>query len=280
MRPALYAARNLLKAALLLGGFVAAWTALGWWLGGFRTASIFFVAALLMAATLHVYGGRALLQSLGARELQLAELPALHSTAGRLARVAGVACPKLYTIDHSYPFALSVGRGGGDHGVALSRGFLSLATPAELEGVLAHEIAHARHRDVTVQTPVVLLAVWLLELSCIGGFLERALVYLLAPVAASFVQVMLSPKRELLADAAAAEYCGSPHGLADALGTMDQAMQLFPFQASPATEPLFLITPFGRDRLAAMFATHPPLGDRIARLRARDPDRRERLQAA
>lgn len=280
MRTSVTAALNLLKAVLLLGGFVAAWTALGWWLGGFRAASIFFVPALLMAATLHVYGGRVLLQALGARELMLAELPAVHSTAERLAAAAGVSRPKLYVIDHSYPLAFSVGRGAAEQGIALSRGFVSLATPAELEGVLAHEIAHARHRDLTVQTPVVLLAVWLVELSRIGGFLERAMLYVLAPLAASFVHVLLSPKRELLADAAAAELCGSPHGLADALGAMDQAMQFFEFKASPATEPLYIVSPFGQDRLATMFSTHPPLDERVQRLRDLDPEWRERRRAA
>jgi heat shock protein HtpX len=280
MRPGLHAARNILKAVLLLGGYVAGLAALGWWLDGFRAASVFFVVALLMAATVHVYGGRVLLQALRARELLLGEAPVLHSTAERLAMAAGVARPKLYAIDHSYPLALSVGRGASDVGIALSRGLLGMATPAELEGILSHELAHARNRDNTVQTPVVLLAVWLVEASRIGGYLERALLYILAPVAASLVQVTLSPRREFAADETAAGICGSPHGLADALVALDQAMQFFEFRASPATEPIYIVSPFGRDRLAAMFATHPSLEERIGRLRALDPESRERQQAA
>jgi heat shock protein HtpX len=276
----LRAARNVAKALLLLGGFVAALSAFGWWLGGFGVASVFFVVALLMAATMQWYGPRVILASLGARELALVEAPLLHTTAERLAGVAGVGRPKLYLLDDGHPRAFSVGRGAGDLGVALSRGLVGMAPPAELEGILAHELAHARHRDVTIQTPVVLLAIWLVEASRIGGWLERALLYILAPLAASLVQITLSPKRELAADARAAEICGSPHGLADGLVRLEQAMELIEFRgASPATEPLYTVSPFGQDRLAAMFSTHPPVAERVQRLRELDPGWRERLRA-
>ncbi len=159
MGPRLLVARNVLKAWLLLGGWVGALTALGWWLGEFRVASVFFVLTLLMSATVHWYGARIILTALGARELTLGEGAALHATAERLAREAGVARPKLYLLADGHPRALTVGRGAGDFGIAVSQGLLALTTPAELEGVLAHELAHARHRDVTIQTPVVLIAV-------------------------------------------------------------------------------------------------------------------------
>jgi len=276
-----HAARNIVKTLLVLGGLVAGLTALGWWLGGLGLASVFLVVALLMAATIHWYGPRVLLASLGARELMLAEAPQLHTTAERMAVAAGVARPKLFLVDESHPRAFSVGRGAGDISIALSRGLLSMAPPAELEGILAHELAHARRRDVTVQTTVVLLAVWLIEASRIGGWLQRALLFVLAPVAASLVQITLSPKRELAADREAARICDSPHGLADALVRIDQIMELVEFRgASPATEPLYLVSPFGDDRLAAMFSTHPPLAERVQRLRELDPGWRERLRAA
>jgi heat shock protein HtpX len=275
------AARNIAKTLLVLGGLVAGLTALGWWLGGLGLATVFLVVTLLMAATIHWYGPRVLLASLEARELMLAEAPQLHTTAERVAVAAGVARPKLFLVDDSHPRAFSVGRGAGDVSIALSRGLVSMARPAELEGILAHELAHARRRDVTVQTTVVLLAVWLIEASRVGGWLQRALLFVLAPVAASLVQVTLSPKRELAADREAARICDSPHGLADALVRLDQAMELVEFRgASPATEPLYLVSPFGDDRLAAMFTTHPPLAERIQRLRELDPGWRERLRAA
>ncbi|MGH3014348.1 MAG: M48 family metalloprotease, partial [Gaiellaceae bacterium] len=226
MRGTLLAARNVAKAALLYGGLAGGLFALGWWIGGVRLGSVFLVVGLLMSATVYWYGPRVILASLGARELPLAEAPALHSTAERLAMAARVERPKVYVLADGHPRAFSVGRGAGASGIAVTQGLVGLLSPAELEGVLAHELAHARHRDLLVQTPVVLVAGWLVEASRIGGFLERALLFVLGPVAASVVQVLLSPKRELAADARAAEICGSPHPLADALVRIEQAMEL------------------------------------------------------
>jgi heat shock protein HtpX len=277
---ALQIARNAANAFVFLGGFAALLTAFGWWLGGFRIASLFFVVGLLMTATLAWYGPRIILASLGARELTLAEGPVLHATVERLAAAAGVERPRLYLLPDGHPRALSVGRGASWTGIALSQGLLGVATPAELEGVVAHELAHARLRDVVVQTPVVLVAGWLLEASRIGGALERALLFLLGPVAASVVQVLLSPKREFAADRLAARTLGSPHPLADALLRLEQTQELVAFQASPATEPLYTVNPFANAGLAALFSTHPPIGERVERLRALDPEWRERLRAA
>ena len=276
----LRAARNLLKAWLFLGGFVAAVTALGWWLGGFRLGSVFLVVGLLMAATVYWYGPRVILASLGARELTLGEAPLLHTTVERLASAAGVERPRLFLLPDGHPRALAVGRGATASGIALSQGLLAVATPAELEGVLAHELAHVRHRDVVVQTPAVVIAGWILEASRVGGFLERALLFVLGPVAASLVQALLSPKRDFAADRAAAQICGSPHALADALIRLEQTQELVSFRASPATAPLYTVDPFATEGIAGLFSTHPPIAERIQRLRALDPDWREKLRAA
>ena len=269
-----------MKAWVLLGGFVSLPTALGWWAGGFRPASVSLVVALLIAATVYWYGPRVVLASLGARELLLAERPRLHSTVERLALAAGVERPKLYLLPDGHPRALAVGRGTAASALAVSHGLLTIASPAELEGVLAHELGHVRHRDVVVQTSSVLIASWVLEASRLGGFLERALLFLLGPIAASIVQVLLSPKREFAADEFAARICGSPHALADALIRLEQAQELVSFRASPATEPLYTVNPFSNEGIAALFDTHPPVGDRVQRLRDRDPEWRERLRAA
>jgi heat shock protein HtpX len=276
----LVAARNILKAWLLLGGFVVGFAALGWWIGGLRLASVFFVVCLLMAATVFWYGPRIVLASLGARELMLAEATLLHTTTERLAARAGVGRPRLYLLPRGHPHALSVGRGVSGSAIALSQGLVSALPPAELEGVLGHELAKIRQRDVVVQTPVVVLAGWLVEASRVGGWLHRALLFILAPVAASIVQVFLSPRREFAADRRAADICESPHGLADALIRLEQVSELVSFEASPVTEPLYTVNPFEHVGLAAMFSTHPPIGERVARLRALDADWRERLRAA
>ena len=273
--------KNVLKCWGLLAVIAGLFGFAGWRLGDYRVAILFAGSIVLLAAAIYAYADRIVMGMLGARELVLGESPVLHSTVERLASRAGVVKPKLYVLPDSYPRALSAGRGaGGGAGLALSVGLMGVASPAELEGIVAHELAHLRHRDVLVQTVVVILATSVVELSRVGGALQRALLFVLAPVAASFVHLMLSPKREYEADRLASALCDSPHGLADALLRLEQSMGLVDFEASPATEPLYTANPFAEEGLAALFVTHPPLGERVRRLRALDPEWRERLRAA
>lgn len=271
---------NLAKSGALLVALCTMSGAVGWILGGYRLLSLFGFAAALFASAVYAYGDRFVLGMLGARELPIAEAPGVHSTVERLAALAGTAKPKLYLLPSGYPTALSVGRGRRSAAVAVSSGLLGAAPPAELDGVLAHELAHVRSRDVLVQTVAVVGAATLIELSRVGGLLQRALLFVLGPLASAFVHVLLSPRREFGADRFAAELCGTPHGLADALIRLEQASELVEFQASPATEPLYTINPFEEDGLAMLFITHPPIGERVRRLRDLDPEWRERLRAA
>jgi heat shock protein HtpX len=272
--------RNVLKAWALLIGACAVLGLLGWALGGYRLLSIFVFCGVLLAGALYWYADRVALGLVGARELPVGEGPGLHSTLERLAAVAGVPKPRLYLIQDGLPRALAAGRGVRGSTVAVSAGLLTAASPAELEAVLAHELAHIRHRDVVVQTSVVVLAATVLELSRIGGWFSRVLLWFLGPLASAFVHLLLSPKREFLADTGAAAICDSPHPLADALVRLDQAAELVAFRGSPATEPLYTINPFMEQGLAALFVTHPPVGERVRRLRELDPDWREKLRAA
>lgn len=280
MGRALPAVRNVLKAWVLVLVLCAALGAAGFWLDGYRLASIFVFCGLLLGVGAYWYADRVAMGMVGARELVPGEAPAVHATVERLAARAGVAKPRLYLIPDGFPRALSAGRGARSSALAVSRGLLGIPAPAELEGVLAHEIAHVRNRDVVVQTTAVVLAASLVELSRVGGWLTRALLYVLGPVAASFVHLLLSPKREFEADRLAAELCDSPHGLADALVWLEQASELVEFRASPATEPLYTINPFSEEGLAKLFVTHPPVGERVRRLRGLDPGWREKLRAA
>jgi heat shock protein HtpX len=269
-----------LKAWALLVGACGALGLIGWALGGYRLLSIFIFCGALLAGALYWYADRVAVGLVRARELPVGEGPGLHSTVERLAALAGVAKPRLYLIEDGLPRALAAGRGPRGSAIAVSAGLLSAASPAELEAVLAHELAHVRHRDVVVQTSVVVLAATLLELSRVGGWFQRVLLWFLGPIAAAFVHLMLSPKREFVADAAAAAICESPHPMADALVGLDQAAELVSFRGSPATEPLYTINPFMEEGLAALFVTHPPVGERVRRLRELDPDWREKLRAA
>ena len=274
------AARNLAKAWLLLVGICVLFTAVGWALGGYQVASVFLFCALLSAGGLAFYADRVVLGMVGARELLLAEAPIVHSTVERLALLAGIPKPRLYLLDDSHPRALSAGRGTRGAAIAVSRGLAALLSPAELEGVLAHEMAKIHNRDITVETPLVVLAGMTIDMSRIGGWLERVLLLFLGPIAAASLHLMLSTKREFAADRTAAGFCGSPHGLADALLRLEQTEELFPFESSPATEPLYTINPFQEEGLAALFVTHPPVGERVRRLRALDASWREKLRAA
>ena len=261
------AARNLLKAWILAAILAAVFAGIGWLLADEHGAALFAFASLLGAAGAYAVGDRALLGMLGARQFALAEDPLLRSTVDRLAARIGVSPPKIQLLDDGFPRAFAVGRNPRSATLAVSTGLLTALTPAELEAVLAHELAHVRTRDVLTQTQAVLLATTLLELSRVGGFLSRFLVAVLAPVAAAFTHLVLSTRRELAADALAAGIV-DPHDLADALIRLDRAAELVEFNASPTTEPLYTVSPFDHtDRVARMFVTHPPLADRVARLR-------------
>ncbi|HEX6762149.1 MAG TPA: M48 family metalloprotease [Gaiellaceae bacterium] len=277
----LIVARNVLKAWACLVVFVGVFGLAGWALGDYRLLLLFVGSAVLISGALYWYAERIVMGMVGARELLQGEAPGLHSTVETLSVRAGVIKPKLYVLRDGYPRALSAGRGaGGGSALAVSVGLIGVASPAELEGVVAHEIAHLRHRDVLVQTIAVVVAGSIVDLSRLGGFLQRSLLFVLAPIAAAVVHLLLSPRREYDADRLAAELCGSPHGLADALVRFEAATELVSFAAPPFTEPLYTTNPFAGERPASLFASHPPLAERLRRLRALDPEWRERLEAA
>jgi heat shock protein HtpX len=276
----LVAAWNILKTWLLVAAGCAAVAAIGWPIGGYRLVSLLVFFGLLVAGAAYWYGDRVVLGMVGARELPLGEAPAVHASVAALAGLAGLPKPRLYLLPDGFPRALTAGRGPRGGAIAVSSGLLAAAPPAELEGVLAHELAHIRNRDVLVQTAAVVVAAALIETSRVGGWLQRTLLFVLGPFAAAIVHLLLSPKREFAADRAAAALCGSPHGLADALLRLEQAAELVEFRASPATEPLYTINPFAEEGLAGLFVTHPPVGERIGRLRALDPDWLDKLRAA
>jgi heat shock protein HtpX len=275
----LLAARNLVKAWLLVLALAGIFALVGWLLDGVRGLSIFVFCALLAAAGVYWTFDRVALGMIGARELAVAEAPLLHSTVERLAARAGILKPRLYLIPDGLPIAAATGRGVRSSALAVSTGCIAACPPAELEGVLAHEIAHVRLHDVQVQTAAAVAAAVSLEASRIGGWLQRSLLFVLAPVAAACVHLLVSPKREFAADRFAAKLCDSPHGLADALTRLEQATELVAFEGSPATEPLFTINPFAGEWPARLFDTHPPIAKRVHRLRELDPDWRDKLQS-
>lgn len=260
-------ALNLLKALFLVALLAAAFGGVGWVIGGLTTALLFGFCSLLAATAVYRYGDRALLGMLGARPFALAEDPVLRSGTDKVAAQLGVRSPALFLIDDGFPRLFAVGRGPTSSSLAVSLGALRSLRREELEAAIAHELAHVRRRDVLVQTFVVLFATTLVELSRVGGWFSRFLLYVLAPIGAAFVHLLLSPRRELYADSLAASATGAAHDLADALMRLDRAAELVEFAASPATEPLYTIDPFEAEGIARMFKTHPPLDVRVRRLR-------------
>jgi heat shock protein HtpX len=273
--------RNLVKVWLIFLVPVVVAGALGWRLGDYRLALLFGGSVFLVGAVLYWYAERIAMGMVGARDLLPGEAPALHATVESLSARAGIVRPKLYVILDAYPRALTAGRGAqGGSALAVSSGLLGVATPAELEAIVAHELGHVRARDVLPQTIVAVLAAAVIDASRVGGYFQRGFLFVLGPLAASFVHLVLSPRREYDADRFAAELCGSPHGMADGLLKLEQSMGIVEFRASPATEPLYTVNPFADEGLGALFNTHPPLGDRVKRLRDLDPEWREKLRAA
>lgn len=262
------AARNLGMAWLLVLLLAAAFGGLGWLAADLRGATLFAFCSALAASGVYAFGDRILLGMLGARPLAVAEQPLLRSTVDRLATQLAIRPPKLAVVADGFPRCFVVGRGPAGSTLALSSGLLGALSKEELEAVLAHELAHVRRRDVLTQTFAVVLATTLLELTRVGGWLARALLAVLGPVASAFTHLLLSAKRELAADAAAAALT-DPHDLADALLRLDRASDLVSFEASIATEPLYTVSPFDHtERVARMFVTHPPVEERVKRLRA------------
>jgi heat shock protein HtpX len=281
VRHAVTVARNLLKIWIVYLAPVAALGAAGWRLGGYHAALTFGGTAALIGALVYRFADRIVMGMVDARELAPAEAPSVHSLVDALSARAGVARPRLYVIPQGYPRALSGGRGArGGAAIALSSGLIGGASHAELEGIVAHELAHLRNRDVLLQSVLASSAAAIIELSRLSGVLERAFLFVLGPIAAAIVHAGLSPNREYEADRYAAALCDSPHGIADALLRLEQAAELVAFQASPATEPLYTANPFADEGLARFFSTHPPLGERVRRLRELDPQWREKLRAA
>ena len=263
------AALNGLKLLVFSALVAGAWAGVGWLLGGARVALLFLFAALLVGVAVVLHAERLLIAMLGAREVPVGELPQVHSALERLAARARVPKPRLYAIDDAHLRSFAAGTGPRRSGIAFTTALLTTAPREEIEGLLAHELAHIRRRDVAVQTLVTLLSMTILEVSRLGWRAQGVLLYVLGPIAASFPNAFISPAREHRADAYAAWLTEAPLGLAGALLRLELAAEAVAFAENPATAPIYAVNPFDvDDRLAALFDLHPPVGERVRHLRA------------
>ena len=273
-----------LKTVLLLGGL----TALVVGAGSFAAPSYawaFAIAGVAMNIGMWFFSDRMVLRTSGARLLEPAESPDLHQMVRELAAGAGIPTPKLYLIEADYANAFATGRNPAHGAVAVTTGLLRVLSRREVRGVVAHEIAHIRNRDVTIATVAAGLAAVIsgianaLQFSAFFGgssddeeggvsLLGGLLFALVAPIAASLVQLAISRSREYVADATAARLTGDPEALATALERLAFAADRLPAQVEPATASLYIVNPLTGGGLASLFSTHPPMEERIARLRA------------
>jgi heat shock protein HtpX len=231
------------------------------------------------------FSDKIVLRMYGAKEVSEAEAPQLHGTVRRLAVAAGAPMPKVYVIPEESPNAFATGRNPAHAAVAVTEGILRILSPEELEGVLAHEMAHVTNRDILIQTVAATLAGAIMMLANMakfaaifgagsrddregGGGLSMLAMAIIAPLGAMLVQMAVSRSREYLADETGARFCGKPEALARALEKISNWSRQVPMHASPATAHMFILSPLSGGGLMSLFSTHPPVEKRIERLLA------------
>jgi heat shock protein HtpX len=279
---------NVLRTTVLLAALTALFLVIGGALGGNQGLFIAFVFALLMNFASYWFSDKIVLKMYGAREVSPHEAPELHQLVQRLAQRAGIPMPRVYIIPSDAPNAFATGRDPQHGAVAVTEGILRMLDTDELAGVLAHELGHIRNRDTLIMTVAATLAgaitmlAHMAQWGAIFGFGRRddedsggsgmfglLFMAILAPIAATLIQLAISRSREYFADSTGAAVAGSPSGLARALEKLHYASQRLPMEANPATAHLFIVNPLTGGSLANLFSTHPPIEERIRRLRRR-----------
>jgi heat shock protein HtpX len=274
------------KTALLLAVLTVMLVLIGGAIGGQQGMLVAFVLALAMNFFSYWFSDRIVLAMYRAQPIDEAQAPRLYAMVRRLTTRAGIPLPRVYLIRTDTPNAFATGRNPDHAAVAVTEGIMRLLDDEELEGVLAHELAHVTNRDVLISTVAATLAgaiTYLAHMAQWAAFFgggrqdddERGgnpiallLMAVLAPLAAMLVQFAVSRSREFHADATGARLAGRPWGLAKALEKLHMAQQVTPMDANPATAHLFIVNPLSGRTMMTLFSTHPPLEERIARLRA------------
>ena len=280
---------NTLKTTALLAALTVLFVLLGGMVGGEQGMVVAFLFAGLMNFASYWWSDRIVLWMYGAQEVSEAEAPDFHALVRRLAQRAGLPMPKVYLIPTETPNAFATGRNPQHAAVAATEGILRILTLDELEGVMAHELGHVRNRDILISTLAATLAGAIMMLARMaqfaawfgagrssddeegggaGGILGMILLAVLAPIAAMLIQMAISRAREYLADAAGAQISRKPWALADALEKLERAATALPLDANPSTAHLFIVNPLRGGSLLSRFSTHPPIEERVARLRA------------
>jgi heat shock protein HtpX len=275
---------NWLKTGILMAGIVALFGAMGAAIGGQQGMLIALVLGGAMNFFAYWFSDRMVLRMYDAQEVDETSAPQLYRMVKELAERAGLPMPRVYLIDAAQPNAFATGRNPEHAAVAATTGILQLLTPRELRGVMAHELAHVRHRDILVSTVSATIAGAISTLANFGMFfagsqnrenggnpLLAIVVMIFAPIAGMLIQFAISRTREFGADRGGAEISGDPNALADALAKIDAYARGIPLptaDANPATAQMMIMNPLSGGGLKGLFSTHPSTAERVARLRA------------
>ncbi len=273
---------NFSRTTLLLAGLTGLFLAAGYLIGGESGMAVAFLFALGTNLFAYWNADKVLLSMYGAKEVDEKSAPALYGTVRTLAGRAGLPMPRVYIVDNPQPNAFATGRNPAHAAVAVTTGLIRNLTMEQVAGVLSHELTHIRNRDTLTMTVTATIAGAVSMLANFAfffgnnrnnplGFLGVILVALLAPVAAVLVQLAISRGREYEADRGGAGISGNPLPLASALEKLEQArLQIGNEEAerNPATAHLFIVNPLRGGGVGSLFSTHPPIAERIARLRA------------
>jgi heat shock protein HtpX len=274
-----------LKTTLLLGSLTGLIVLIGRYFGGNSGMVIAFIFAILMNFGSYWFSDKVVLRLYKARKLSSQEAPELYALVSRLAQSASLPMPRICLIPSEAPNAFATGRNPQHAVIAVTQGILRLLNTSELEGVLAHEIAHIKDRDILISSIAATLAGVIMMIASMarwaaifgglggsddddGGILGFIVLAFLAPLAAIIIQLAISRSREYLADSTGAKIAGNPLGLASALEKLDYASKKMPLKVNPATSHLFIVNPLSGKSFKSLFSTHPPVAERVKRLRS------------
>jgi heat shock protein HtpX len=277
---------NSIKTVLLLGLLTGLILGIGQLFGGPQGMMIAFVFSLLLNFGSYWFSDKIVLAMYRARQVNEAEAPELYRIVHNIALRAHLPMPRIYMIPSDSPNAFATGRNPEHAVVAVTEGILRIMNREELEGVLAHELSHVGNRDILISSVAASLAGAIMMLANMarfaaffggvgrdrdnegGGIVGLLFMSILAPIAALLIQMAISRSREYMADSTGAKILSNPLGLASALEKLDRAKEIAPMEARPETAHMFIVNPLSGGTLLGLFSTHPPIEERIRRLRA------------
>jgi heat shock protein HtpX len=280
---------NTFKTTILLGALTGLLMLIGGYFGGRGGVFIAFIFAIVMNFGAYWFSDKLILKMYNAQEVTETQARELYAMVRGLAMRASLPMPKVYIIPEETPNAFATGRDEEHAVVAVTEGILRILSPDELEGVLAHELTHIKNRDMLIGSIAATLAGAIMMLANMaqwaaifggvsrdddeggGGIIGLILMAILAPLAATLIQMAISRSREYLADEGGAKVSGKPYGLASALEKLGRASHAVPMDANPSTAHMFIVNPLSGRALMNLFSTHPPIEERVSRLRGMRP---------